>query len=984
VGETIAVFPTVTTLAVPALTPHAASESQRAAIEAGLGPVLVLAGPGAGKTFCLIERIRFLIEVKGIAPDRICAFTFTNKAAGEISARLEKFLGTKANDIKRGTLHAFCAELLREFAEHAGLKPGFGIADEEYQMGVLRRLGVAERWQKNTLARFTSHRFIDDFRMDVRDADLYVDYLEFLRKRNLVDFDMLVMKTADLLRLDEVSAQVRSRWDAVLVDEFQDLTPVQYSVVHALAKDHRNIFAVGDDEQSIYSWAGASPKVFTRFCNDFGLEKPTSELAENRRCPREIVVMARKLANFNTPIFAHRSHAESDKPCEFPIAAMKFNTSDDEIAWVITDLDKDRQTHGRRWGEYALLYRKNEMGYGVEARFLTAGVPCRMASGRALSDDPVVRYVIAALRVIADPADPIHHEGFLQVVLPRTLFDAVRNKADQKQREILPHLERTTRRLPKEHEDRSKLKRAIAALRNLAALGQRHEDIGPLVNDLLSHKVGQFRTVLEDNHDELSDPASNPEVEALATRIEDAINRRRTVWIPRMGGVEIALKGMLAVFGVTRIQLGGTPPDDAIGIGHADCKSLGIALGLFKAMQLLRGREFVNQFRDFTAVDIETTDGDITRAELVEIAAVRVRNGRIVDQMRSFVKPNAPISALAFDSHGISEHDVSDAPTFAEVWPRFREFCGSDVIVAHNGHGFDFPILRRMAGEAEFAGIYTYDTLVLARELRSDSASLGNLARVYDVPPGRAHHALDDSRTLALVFLGLADEYLVRARKTCLEIMLDYLGVALWLSDADMLCEEAERFRAFTQARPFWRNSMALDQYRAECEACTDAVIPDIEQLTGILGGEKLRDRVRTDKSADERYPEAMQRLRPLLAMHKGEPLKDQISGLLERITLSKWDGIQLDDERVNLLTLHSTKGLEFSRVYIVGTDDQGFGRNDRSSKDEVEELRRLLYVGMTRTIDRLVMTCAESRNGKPCGGHSFLDEMEMTPTLSV
>ena len=250
-------------------TPHTASPSQLAAIEAESGPVLVLAGPGAGKTFCLIERIRYLIEKKGIAPSRICAFTFTNKAAGEISSRLEKYLGPRASEIKRGTIHAFCAELLREFAEHAGLEPGFGIADEDYQISVLRRIGVAARWHKKTLKSFTALRFIDGFEIDERDHARYRSYVDFLAKRNLVDFDMLVMRTADLLRLDHVCSQVRSRWDAVLVDEFQDLTPVQYNVIHALAKDHCNIFVVGDDEQSIYSWAGADPKYFKRFANDF-------------------------------------------------------------------------------------------------------------------------------------------------------------------------------------------------------------------------------------------------------------------------------------------------------------------------------------------------------------------------------------------------------------------------------------------------------------------------------------------------------------------------------------------------------------------------------------------------------------------------------------------------------------------------------------------------------------------------------------------
>lgn len=116
------------------------SISQREAIEAPPGPLLVLAGPGAGKTYCLIERIRHLIDGHQLAPSRICAFTFTNKAADEITHRLERTLGEHGTAIKSGTIHAFCAELLREHAARVGLPPGFGIADEDYQMNVLRRL----------------------------------------------------------------------------------------------------------------------------------------------------------------------------------------------------------------------------------------------------------------------------------------------------------------------------------------------------------------------------------------------------------------------------------------------------------------------------------------------------------------------------------------------------------------------------------------------------------------------------------------------------------------------------------------------------------------------------------------------------------------------------------------------------------------------------------------------------------------------------
>src|SRR3954465_9464245 len=135
------------------------SDSQRLAIEAEVGPVLVLAGPGAGKTFCLAERIRHLVEVRGAEASRICAFTFTNKAAGEISSRLAQHLGERASHVRGGTIHAFCAELLRKHGARVGLKPGFGIADDEYQLAVLRRIAVPRQYHKYLLGRFVDRRF---------------------------------------------------------------------------------------------------------------------------------------------------------------------------------------------------------------------------------------------------------------------------------------------------------------------------------------------------------------------------------------------------------------------------------------------------------------------------------------------------------------------------------------------------------------------------------------------------------------------------------------------------------------------------------------------------------------------------------------------------------------------------------------------------------------------------------------------------------
>src|SRR5581483_3918164 len=240
--------------------PWAPTTSQELAIHAPLEPALVLAGPGAGKTFGLIELINALVERHGIDPARICAFTFTNKAAAEIGHRLESRLGPRAAKVRGGTIHAFCAQLLREHAAALGLRPGFGIADDEYQLSVLRRLEGPKRWHRGTLTRFSAHRFRGDPLLP-DDAVLIARYEEYLAQRGVVDFDILVLKAATLLESEHASA-IRQSFDAILVDEFQDLNPVQYRVVRGLARDHRHVFGVGDDAQSIYSWAGADPAVF--------------------------------------------------------------------------------------------------------------------------------------------------------------------------------------------------------------------------------------------------------------------------------------------------------------------------------------------------------------------------------------------------------------------------------------------------------------------------------------------------------------------------------------------------------------------------------------------------------------------------------------------------------------------------------------------------------------------------------------------------
>src|SRR5437870_3266972 len=286
---------------------------QRLAIEAPIGPVLVVAGPGAGKTFCLIARINHLIATLGIAPERICAVTFTNRAAEEIAVRLKHTLRDRADGIMRGTIHALCLALVRP-------------------------------------------------RGDVADA-------------------------------------IAARWDYLLVDEFQDVNAVQYDLLKRLAAPHDNFFAVGDDEQSIFTWTGADPYVLVRFGRDYGIERPIV-LDKNCRCSRQIFETARRVLAQNPQLFEKQLSAEQESPYE--VGAFAFRDEEAEASWLLEDILGDHAASGLGWGDYAVLYRRHKVGEYLEGRRGRAGIPCRLARGRSLVEDDVIKYVIAALRIVRD------------------------------------------------------------------------------------------------------------------------------------------------------------------------------------------------------------------------------------------------------------------------------------------------------------------------------------------------------------------------------------------------------------------------------------------------------------------------------------------------------------------------------------------------------------------------------------------------------
>jgi superfamily I DNA/RNA helicase len=951
--------------------------------------VLVLAGPGAGKTFCLIERVRYLIGALGADPARICAVTFTNKAAEEIVARLHRDLGAVGESVHHGTIHALCAEILRAHGEQVGVARGFGIADEDTQHIVLRRLGVRVHKRRLwLLAQFGRHRlFGAPVEPDV--ASTCERYLAMLRARRLVDFDDLVLLVDALFAAHEdVTTQVAARWDHVLVDEFQDLNAPQYRVLRHLALRHRSMFAVGDDEQSIFSWTGSDPRVLDRFCTDFAVERPIT-LEHNRRCSRAIFAAARRLVERNETLFSKRIEAVRDVP--IPVVTRLFEDERLEADWIVADIVREQQTERLSWGDFGVLYRHHDIGDWLEQAFLQAGVPCRLARGRALGDDPVIGQVLASLRVIAADADSLAAETLAAKVFPEPLLERVRSALPAGGGDFLAAVRDVARHAPLGDPDRRVAWRFVYQVENLRALARTHETLPGLILDLLSQRMGVWRNALEERAEDLTDPEADPLVVDLAAALDQARARDTVVWIPPCDGAEIGIRGLLVrsetVRRATYLRPGDRPVADDLTLEVGE-SGAALAVRVFKALQLVQTRTLADPFPEYVALDLETTDKDVATCDAVEVGAVRVVRGEVVDTFRSMVRPTRPISPRATAVHGYTEADVAGAPTFAEIWPALRRFVGERVLLAHNGQQFDVPVLLRLAaGLPGVLDLRCFDSLPLARAVIPDgSPKLEALADRFGVDKGRAHHALDDARTLVSVYGHLARLQQARARKTAQVRLLDCLGLALAAVPESSPPPERRLFMELVPMFTLGRYSDALEFYAAERERNEGLSAPTTEEIVARLGGRRLMDRLRAQPAPGDRYAAALARLDALVAASATDTLAGSIHRLLERVALSTSREVETDPERVNLLTLHSTKGLEYSRVYVVGVEDERLPGLRAGGDDvrEIEEARRLLYVGMTRAKDRLVLTRAATRFGKSAGGSRFLEEMGLAAPIAA
>ena len=381
--------------------------------------MLIVAGPGSGKTRVIAHRVAYLITVCGISPYRILAVTFTNKAAREMKERVYHLLGRTVEGLTLGTFHATCARILRIEAQHVGISKDFLIYDDSDQVSLLKRaieqigldpkqyppraIGTAISAAKSGLLAPQEYRsHVGSYYEEVVHR-VYERYQELLTEASALDFDDLIMRTVQLFRNQpDVLAKYQSRYLHVMIDEFQDTNLAQYIISKQLAGKYRNICVVGDPDQSIYSWRQADLRHILDFERDYPDVKVVF-LEQNYRSTQTILKAADYVIAANQKRKKKRLWTENVEGV--PITVAQTYNEQEEAHFVVSEVEK--LIASRRWkaGDIAIMYRTNAQSRALEEEFVRYGFPYRLVGATRFYERREVKDVVAYLRLMHNPYD---------------------------------------------------------------------------------------------------------------------------------------------------------------------------------------------------------------------------------------------------------------------------------------------------------------------------------------------------------------------------------------------------------------------------------------------------------------------------------------------------------------------------------------------------------------------------------------------------
>ena len=402
------------------------NSEQQKAVNAGPGPVLVLAGPGSGKTRVLTQRVAYLIS-EGLQPHRLLAVTFTNRAAREMRGRIETQITSKLQVRNVGTFHSLCARLLRQESENTERTKDFVIYDSSDQRQLIKQSMLYHRIDDTKYKPQNIHSTISTAKNDLigvsefnRDsyyheivARVYERYQQLLHQNNALDFDDLLVEAVFLLR-DHVAVRehYQNLYQKILVDEFQDTNLAQYILLRLLSGKYKDLFVVGDPDQSIYRWRGADYRNVRRFQTDY----PNAEvifLRQNYRSTQTILdaataIIAKNHSGGSNRLFTDASEGEK-------VYIHEAYDEEEEAQYVVEVIKKNALQQKFKPGECAVMYRTNAQSRVLEEAFVRAGVPYRLLGATRFYARREIKDLLAYIRLIYNPRDTVSLDRIINV-----------------------------------------------------------------------------------------------------------------------------------------------------------------------------------------------------------------------------------------------------------------------------------------------------------------------------------------------------------------------------------------------------------------------------------------------------------------------------------------------------------------------------------------------------------------------------------------
>ena len=1011
---------------------HELNEKQREAATHKNGPLLVIAGPGTGKTKVITHRIAHLIRHHGIKPENILAITFTNKAAEEMQERINSEIGEPhGSSVKACTFHAFCVRVLRKYALKIGLSENFTIFDQELQDEILTESVYELNLNADDYPPWLLRSIISDAKCTLRnpidavdDTDIYdPETLENIRsvlqvyERKLaqydaLDFDDLLLKTVELLGVEEVKEVHHKEISYILVDEFHDVNRVQYHLLQLLcAPSERNLMVVADEDQAIYSWRGSNPQYIEDFIADFNPR--TVELDDHYRCSEKILRAAEEVISKN-PERQKQHTLRTHKDAGRDIFHYTFDTPITEALDIIKIIQNLVTQRNYSYRDIAVFYRTHRLADVLAEQLVRADIKFQRILPMNSFGEGNSKGILAYLRLLQWqlPQDLERAINFPETCIDDLTWVRLKWLA-QRERITFIDLLKNIEAYPADVGPltRRNVRQFWTHLEKLSTEleGEKIDGIIQKLFDVLELSRSPYRT------EELEVLEKQPEQPNLATAqdvLYSALDLDEPIQIIANYGIDEycaahIVHQTLETYLNQSAQLQFLPPDDnspthnengvhlligdfeeltesgrdarTILIGTANTintdaihlETEGIrSIAALKLCQRLVNRFESPNMSDMVVYDLETTGINPRTAEIVEIAAHRLSAiGDEIERYYRLVKPpGGHIPRAATRIHGIEPETVRDAPGIELVLPEFLGFIQDRILIGHNVAKYDNPILARDLNRYLNSGLSAphYDTLTTARRLfPRQRCSIAALAEKFEIEHDRLHSALEDVRVNREIFKELIKIDAYKREVKSLTELLPLVGLSILSKAETARAEVASTEDTLTETDAFLNAAKRFVQTH-------NTVLPDrlpfetAEETQTTSYMEVLQD------STVPEFPEDIEwrqrRIQFMNAVVHFESMSDErsLTNFLDyQKLLTNIDEIDDETEQLTLMTLHAAKGTEFPVVFIIGMEEGSFPMwRQNITEAELEEERRLFYVGMTRAQNQLYLSSTTYRTG--------------------